>query len=111
MTVLRAAIIVTGGGRGGVAPSSVGLARIDAPRSGYISPRLLTFGFMNTMIPQTPPVYTLTVACQDTVGLAAATLGHLAEQGLFITDSAHHGDPETGLFSADLLPLHQSPSR
>ena len=53
---------------------------------------------MNTMTPQTSPVYTLTVTCQDTVGIAAATLGHLAEQDLFITDSSHHGDPETGLF-------------
>jgi len=42
--------------------------------------------------------YILNIACPDTVGIVAAVSGFLAEQGLFITESHHFGDVETGRF-------------
>ena len=46
--------------------------------------------------PQSP--YVLTVSCPDRTGIVAAVAGMLAEQGAFITDSHHFGDPDTGRF-------------
>lgn len=42
--------------------------------------------------------YILTVSCPDQVGIVAAVAGVLADSGLFITDSHHFGDPDTGQF-------------
>ena len=42
--------------------------------------------------------HVLTIACADTVGIVAAVSGFLAGHGLFITESAHYGDAETGRF-------------
>ncbi|MDC7788102.1 formyltetrahydrofolate deformylase [Rhodoplanes sp. TEM] len=46
----------------------------------------------------TTRTYVLTLSCADTTGLVAATSGYLAGRGIFITESAHFGDPETGRF-------------
>lgn len=40
-----------------------------------------------------PSRYILTVSCPDKVGIVAAVAGALADNGLFITDSHHFGDP------------------
>jgi formyltetrahydrofolate deformylase len=42
--------------------------------------------------------YILTVSCPDAVGIVAAVASFLAERDAFITESAHHGDPDTGRF-------------
>jgi len=42
--------------------------------------------------------HVLTISCADTVGIVAAVSGFLAGRGLFITESAHYGDEETGRF-------------
>jgi formyltetrahydrofolate deformylase len=42
--------------------------------------------------------YVLTISCPDTVGIVAAVAGFLSGNGLFITDSAHFGDTQTGRF-------------
>ena len=42
--------------------------------------------------------YVLTIACQDTVGIVAAVAGFLAGRGLFISESAHYGDPASRRF-------------
>ncbi|HJV54070.1 MAG TPA: formyltetrahydrofolate deformylase [Noviherbaspirillum sp.] len=42
--------------------------------------------------------YILTVRCQDQSGIVAAVATALANQKVFITESAHYGDPLTGLF-------------
>jgi formyltetrahydrofolate deformylase len=42
--------------------------------------------------------YVLTMSCADAVGIVAAVSGFLSGQGLFITESAHYGDTETGRF-------------
>ncbi len=42
--------------------------------------------------------FVLTMACPDTVGIVAAVSGYFAKVGIFITDSAHYGDPDTGMF-------------
>ena len=42
--------------------------------------------------------YVLTIACPDTVGIVAAVAGFLAGNDLFITDSAHFGDSQSGSF-------------
>ena len=40
----------------------------------------------------------LTASCPDTMGIVAAVAGFLSGQGLFITESAHFGDPVSGRF-------------
>lgn len=45
-----------------------------------------------------PHPYVLTIACPDTVGIVAAVSGYFAKAGIFITDSAHYGDPDSGMF-------------
>jgi formyltetrahydrofolate deformylase len=40
----------------------------------------------------------LTVSCPDTTGIVAAVSGFLADRGIFITESAHFGDPMTRRF-------------
>jgi len=42
--------------------------------------------------------YILTISCQDAVGIVAAVSGFLSGRMLFITESAHYGDPETNRF-------------
>jgi formyltetrahydrofolate deformylase len=42
--------------------------------------------------------FILCVACPDRIGVVAAVSTYLAESGLFITESSHYGDPDTGLF-------------
>jgi formyltetrahydrofolate deformylase len=42
--------------------------------------------------------YVLTMFCADAVGIVAAVAGFLAGLDLFITESAHYGDTETGRF-------------
>jgi formyltetrahydrofolate deformylase len=39
-----------------------------------------------------------TVSCADTVGIVAAVAGFFAARGIFITESSHYGDAETGRF-------------
>lgn len=43
-------------------------------------------------------MYILTIACPDTTGIVAAVAGFLASREIFITESAHFGDPDTGRF-------------
>ena len=43
-------------------------------------------------------MYTLTIVCPDTTGIVAAVAGFLSGRGIFITESAHFGDPDTGRF-------------
>jgi formyltetrahydrofolate deformylase len=45
-----------------------------------------------------PGLAILTASCPDTTGIAAAVSGFLAGRGLFITESAHFGDPATRRF-------------
>lgn len=40
----------------------------------------------------------LTVVCPDTMGVVAAVAGYLTEKRLFIEESSHFGDPDTGTF-------------
>lgn len=40
----------------------------------------------------------LTVRCNDAIGIVAAIASALARSGAFILESAHYGDPDTGLF-------------
>lgn len=47
---------------------------------------------------ETQPIYILTIKAPDSVGIVAAVSGFLAENEAFITESAHYGDPYTGLF-------------
>lgn len=42
--------------------------------------------------------YILTISCPDTTGIVAAVSGFLADRGLFITESSHFGDVQTGRF-------------
>ena len=42
--------------------------------------------------------YILTISCPDKIGIVAAVAGALTENGLFITNSHHFGDPDTGRF-------------
>jgi formyltetrahydrofolate deformylase len=42
--------------------------------------------------------YILTITCPDTVGIVAAVTGFLRDQDLFIEESAHFGDRDTGMF-------------
>ena len=42
--------------------------------------------------------FILTVDCPDTIGIVAAVAGFLSEQGLFVEESAHFGDRDTGRF-------------
>jgi formyltetrahydrofolate deformylase len=42
--------------------------------------------------------YVLTIVCRDTVGIVAAVSTFFAARGVFISESAHHGDPETERF-------------
>jgi formyltetrahydrofolate deformylase len=42
--------------------------------------------------------FILTVDCPDTIGIVAAVAGFLRDQGLFVEESAHFGDPDTGRF-------------
>ncbi|WP_237718393.1 formyltetrahydrofolate deformylase [Rhodovulum sp. PH10] len=42
--------------------------------------------------------YVLTLSCADTVGIVAAVSGYLSGHGIFITESAHFGDTESGRF-------------
>jgi formyltetrahydrofolate deformylase len=42
--------------------------------------------------------YVLTMSCLDAVGIVAAVSGFMSGLGLFITESAHYGDTETGKF-------------
>ena len=42
--------------------------------------------------------YTLTIACEDKLGIVAAVAGCLTEQGCFILESSHFGDVRTGRF-------------
>jgi formyltetrahydrofolate deformylase len=42
--------------------------------------------------------YVLTITCPDTVGIVAAVAGYLRDQGFFVAESAHYGDPDTGNF-------------
>ena len=42
--------------------------------------------------------FILTVDCPDTIGIVAAVAGCLSEQGLFVEESAHFGDRDTGHF-------------
>lgn len=39
--------------------------------------------------------FVLTISCPDTTGIVAAVAGLLADEGLFITELSHFGDPET----------------
>jgi formyltetrahydrofolate deformylase len=49
------------------------------------------------MDPQTK-FHVLTISCYDTVGIVAAVSGFLSGRNIFITESAHYGDPETNRF-------------
>ena len=42
--------------------------------------------------------FILTVVCPDTVGVVADVAGYLRDRNLFIEESSHYGDPETGRF-------------
>ncbi|MFW2404023.1 MAG: formyltetrahydrofolate deformylase [Gammaproteobacteria bacterium] len=42
--------------------------------------------------------FVLTIICPDTVGIVAAVSGYLTEQGCFIEQSNHFGDPDTRCF-------------
>ncbi|WP_292936487.1 formyltetrahydrofolate deformylase [Noviherbaspirillum sp.] len=42
--------------------------------------------------------YILTVRCADQSGIVAAVATALSSQKVFITESSHYGDPDTGLF-------------
>ena len=42
--------------------------------------------------------FILTVDCPDTIGIVAAVAGFLSDQGMFVEESAHFGDPDTGRF-------------
>jgi formyltetrahydrofolate deformylase len=44
------------------------------------------------------PRYILTAICPDTMGIVAAVGAFMAENGAFITESAHFGDPDTRQF-------------
>ncbi|NVO15223.1 MAG: formyltetrahydrofolate deformylase [Rhodoplanes sp.] len=46
----------------------------------------------------TTRTYVLTISCADTIGIVAAVSGYLSGLGIFITESANFGDPETGRF-------------
>jgi formyltetrahydrofolate deformylase len=46
----------------------------------------------------TTRTYVLTVSCADAVGIVAAVTGYLSGRGIFITESANFGDPESGRF-------------
>lgn len=52
----------------------------------------------------------LTASCPDTTGIVAAVAGFLAGQGLFITESAHFGDPTSGRFFMRTVFDHSSPA-
>ncbi|MBW7931825.1 MAG: formyltetrahydrofolate deformylase [Gammaproteobacteria bacterium] len=43
-------------------------------------------------------MHVLTIVCPDTTGIVAAVAGYLSDQGIFIDESAHFGDPETRRF-------------
>lgn len=43
-------------------------------------------------------VYRLTISCPDTIGIVAAVAGFLSDQGAFIIESSHFGDPMTNRF-------------
>ena len=38
--------------------------------------------------------FVLIISCPDTTGIVAAVAGPLADEGLFIIESSHFGDPE-----------------
>ena len=42
--------------------------------------------------------FVLTIVCPDTIGIVAAVSGYLTEQGCFIEQSNHFGDPDTRYF-------------
>jgi formyltetrahydrofolate deformylase len=42
--------------------------------------------------------YILTIVCPDTTGIVAAVAGYLSDQGIFIDESSHFGDPESERF-------------
>lgn len=42
--------------------------------------------------------FILTVDCPDTIGIVAAVAGFLSDTGLFVEESAHFGDNDTGRF-------------
>lgn len=42
--------------------------------------------------------YILTITCPDTVGIVAAVSGFLRDQNMFVEESAHFGDRDTGNF-------------
>lgn len=42
--------------------------------------------------------FILTVVCPDTVGVVADVAGYLRDKNLFIEESSHYGDPDTGRF-------------
>jgi formyltetrahydrofolate deformylase len=45
------------------------------------------------------PAYAiLTISCADTVGIVAAVAGFFSSRGIFITESSHYGDPDSGRF-------------
>lgn len=46
----------------------------------------------------TTRTYVLILSCADTTGIVAAVTGYLSGLGIFITESANFGDPETGRF-------------
>jgi formyltetrahydrofolate deformylase len=46
----------------------------------------------------TTRTYVLLLSCADTTGIVAAVSGYLSGLGIFITESANFGDPETGRF-------------
>ncbi|CAL8981644.1 formyltetrahydrofolate deformylase [Rhodoplanes serenus] len=46
----------------------------------------------------TTNTYVLSLSCADTTGIVAAVTGYLSGLGIFITESANFGDPETGGF-------------
>jgi formyltetrahydrofolate deformylase len=45
-----------------------------------------------------PTCAIFTVSCADTVGIVAAVAGFFASRGIFITESSHYGDPDSGRF-------------
>ena len=55
------------------------------------------------------PGFILCVACPDRIGVVAAVSAYLAESGLFITESSHYGDPDTGLFFMRVVFAPESP--
>lgn len=42
--------------------------------------------------------FVLTAVCPDTIGIVAAVAGYLRDAGLFVEESSHFGDPDTGRF-------------